>query len=269
MSGASSGRTWEGFTAEEWNHLEVSPLICLVVDSSHDVTCLSAGISFGSVSQNTYKWLLSGPRLSHSMETLGSLVFLQSSSGLQGWMSLLTMERPHHFLELNHRNHFLSLPSLDTSYKGVIGPPYSEGGNETPFGIGGVCGKVIGEHIGQEALHLWKVQSVTLLLSTPQPHTCSIYTDLLCCHIHSPPSRFSHILFPLTRASLPVFCLLAPTRTDFFFLISICPSSLLSDATSFRSKFVLTREAVSTTSCFPPCCVPYSFNNWMWKEIPA
>lgn len=63
------------------------------------------------------------PRLPHSMATSVSLDFSHGSSGLQRWMSQLTMQKPLPLLWPHHRKHSVSLPSLHICDKQITSPP--------------------------------------------------------------------------------------------------------------------------------------------------
>lgn len=139
------------------------------------------------------------------MATSGSLDFLQGSSGLQRWISSLTIKKLHHLLGPSHRKHLVSLPSLDMGTRESQTRHIQREGMRPHLvtGVGGWKSSRRARRTGGVPSLESTVCHITPL--HPQPHTCSIYTDVSCCHVHSLPSGPSHILFPPTRASFPVF----------------------------------------------------------------
>lgn len=138
------------------------------------------------------------PRLPQSMATSVSLDFSHGSSGLQRWMSQLTMQKPLPLLWPRHRKHSVSLPSLHICDKQITSPPTfkKRGFNSTWWQD--VGGKVAEEHTGQEILLrcLWRVQFVLSLPSTPILMILHLYGCItvlytcfvLCAFAHTIPS---------------------------------------------------------------------------------
>lgn len=110
------------------------------------------------------------PRLPQSMATSVSLDFSHGSSGLQRWMSQLTMQKPLPLLWPRHRKHSVSLPSLHICDKQITSPPTfkKRGFNSTWWQD--VGGKVAEEHTGQEILLQLSLKNTVCPVTPLHPH---------------------------------------------------------------------------------------------------